>query len=341
LFEKSSIEIKEKYSGVYGRPHTYLAISGGGDNGAFAAGLLLGWTEAGDRPEFTMVTGTSAGALVAPLAFLGPDYDPVLRKVTASLTADQVFEKRRTLNGIRRDALASTEPLARLIASYVDQEMIEKIAAEHRRGRRLNIGTANLDSMRPVIWRLGAIANSGHPRALEYIRKVILASASIPGQFPPVLLDVEVGQERFDELHVDGGATAQVFLYPPAMVWEKVLEALEIPGRPKAYVIRNARLDPMYQEVDDRFFPIVSRSIECLIRAQGIGDLFRVYLETCRDGIDFNLAYIPADFTETEEDEFDPVYMKKLAAVAFELAKAGYPWEKVPPELKGTHIECQ
>jgi len=340
-WEKSDADLKARYSGVYGRKHAYLAISGGGQNGAFAGGLLLGWTEAGDRPEFTSVTGISAGALIAPFAFLGTEYDPVLKKVTGELTANAVFKKRRTLKGLRSDAMASTEPLQRLIQTYVDQEMMEEIAEEHRKGRMLYIGTANLDSMRPVIWRIGAIANSGHPRALDLIQQILLASASIPGAFPPVLIEVEVGDERFDELHVDGGAASQVFLYPAGLPWDAILEKLEVPGRPKVYVIRNSRLDPMYEQVQNKLFPIAGRSINSLIRTQGIGDLYRIYSAACRDGLDFNLAYIPADFDEKSKEEFDPEYMKKLFDTAFDRARAGYPWEKMPPELKEVPPTCR
>jgi len=340
-WEKSAAEMKARYSGVYGREHTYLAISGGGENGAFAGGLLLGWTEAGDRPEFTAVTGISAGALIAPFAFLGPEYDPTLREVLDNLNPNAVLEKRRMLQGLRSDAMASTEPLQRLIETYIDQEMMEKIAEEHRKGRELSIGTTNLDSMRPVIWRIGAIANSGHPRALELVHQIVLASASIPGAFPPVLIEVEVGDERFDELHVDGGAASQVFLYPAGLDWNALLEKLQVRGRPTVYVIRNSRLDPMYEQIENKLFPIAGRSIESLVRTQGIGDVHGVYLQTCRDGMDFNLAYIPSDFDEKSREEFDPKYMKNLFDMAFDRARAGYPWEKLPPQLKEVPPSCR
>jgi len=336
----SPSQAKKKFPGVYGRTHTYLAISGGGDNGAFAAGLLLGWTEAGDRPEFTTVTGVSAGALIAPFAFLGPEYDHVLKEVSVKLTADEVFQKRRTLRGLRSDAMASTEPLQRLIETYVDEEVMEEIAAAHREGRMLNIGTANLDALRPVVWRIGPIANSGHPRSLELIRKILLASASVPGAFPPVLIDVEVGEEKFDELHVDGGTASQVFLYPPGLDWDVFLEKLQVPGRPRVYVIRNSRIEPEYEQVRNKLFPIARRSLSSLIRTQGIGDLYRIYLGACRDGLDFNLAYIPSDFDEPSDQEFDSDYMKKLFDMAYEQAKDGYDWVNMPPELKTAPIHC-
>jgi hypothetical protein len=236
--------------------------------------------------------------------------------------------------------MASTEPLQGLIAKYVDEEVMEKIAAAHRDGRSLSIGTANLDAMRPVIWRIGAIANSGHPDALKLIRQILLASASIPAVFPPVLIKVEAGDKKYDELHVDGGAASQVFLYQIGTDWDHILKKLEVPGRPKVYVIRNSRLDPVYEQVHNKIFPIVGRSVDSLVRTQGIGDLYRIYIQTCRDGLDFNLAYIPADFTAESREEFDSEYMKKLFNMAFDRAKAGYAWEKMPPELKTAPLRC-
>ncbi len=340
-FKRSKAELKERYSGVYGRPHTYLAISGGGANGAFVAGILTGWTAAGDRPEFTTVTGISAGALVAPFAFLGPEYDEVLKNVSSELKADDVYKRRGVIRALRTDAMATTGPLKALIAKYVDAEVMEKIAAAHRDGRSLNIGTANLDSMRPVIWRIGPIANSGHPGALALIRKILLASASVPAAFPPVLIPVEVDGTTYDELHVDGGAASQVFFYPVGVDYDEVLAKLGVPGRPKVYIIRNSRLDPIYEEVENKLFPIAGRSLESLIRTQGIGDIYRIYLQTCRDGLEFHLAYIPSDFTAKSDGEFDRAYMQALFDLAYERSKAGYDWVKMPLELQEAPIPCR
>jgi hypothetical protein len=236
--------------------------------------------------------------------------------------------------------MATTEPLQALIAKYMDEEAMEKIAAEHRKGRALSIGTANLDSMRPVVWRIGAIANSGHPDALRLIRQILLASASVPGAFSPVLIEVEAGGHKYDELHVDGGATSQVFLYPVGIDYDEVLDKLAVPGRPEVYIIRNSRLDPTYVQVQNKLLPILGRSIDSLVQTQGIGDIYRIYLQTCRDGLNFNLAYIPSDFTEQSEGHFDAEYKKKLFDMAFDRAKSGYSWEKVPPKLETSSIRC-
>ncbi|MEM9730824.1 MAG: patatin-like phospholipase family protein, partial [Myxococcota bacterium] len=336
---KPTAELKGRYPAVYGKPMTFLAISGGGEDGAFAAGVLLGWTEKGDRPQFTTVTGVSAGALIAPFAFLGPEYDYVLRRVTLELKAKDVVKERRLIQGLRSDGMTSSAPLQALIAEYVDEEVMEKIAEQHRRGRSLNIGTSNLDAMRPVVWRLGAIANSGHPKALALIRQVLLASASIPAAFPPVLISVEANGETYDELHVDGGATSQVFLYPVGLDFDKVMDRLKIPGRPKVYVIRNARLSPIYKSITPKTIPIAERSVSSLVRTQGIGDLFRIYLETYRDGLEYHLAFVPDSFTAEPKGLFDSEYMQEMFHLAYDMAKEGYPWHSMPPELKHAPLE--
>ncbi len=331
--EATPAELRAHYSGIYGVPHTYLAISGGGSNGAFGAGLLNGWTAAGDRPEFTVVTGISTGALIAPFAFLGPKYDSDLKHVYTQYSTRDLIKKRSMLNAITSDAASSSKPMQELLERHITDAMVREIAAEHRKGRRLLIGTTNLDAQRPVIWSLGAIAASESPDAAQLIRTVLLASASIPAVFPPVLITVEADGRSFDELHVDGGATSQVFFYPIGMDWDDVLKRLKVPGRPRVYVIRNSRLEPEWKIVENKFTAILGHSLSSLIRTQGIGDLYRIYLAAQRDDLEFRLARIPDDFDEDSEEEFDREYMGKLFQRGYKMALAGYPWEDHPPEM--------
>ncbi len=229
----------ESYPALVGRPHHYLAISGGGPDGAFAAGLLVGWSARGDRPDFTVVTGISTGALTAPFVFLGSDYDEVLRELFTTITTEDVLKKRNFFRKFFSDSAMGSEPLAALLERHIGEPLMEAIAAESEKGRSLYIGTTHLDAGRPVIWNIGNIARSGHPGALNLIRRVLLASASIPAIFPPVLLEVEADGRSYDELHVDGGVTTQVFLYPTGIEWSRVLEKLRVPGVPRIYIIRN------------------------------------------------------------------------------------------------------
>ncbi|MCJ8156643.1 patatin-like phospholipase family protein [Sphingomonas sp. LaA6.9] len=310
-------------------PAYFLAISGGGDNGAFGAGLLNGWSAAGTRPEFKAVTGISTGALIAPFAFLGPKYDPVLEKVYTQVSQRDIFKMRGMIKGFFSDAMADTTPLYELVTRYADQALLDAIAAEYEKGRLLLVGTTALDSLEPVIWNMTAIAASKDPRAPELFRRILVASASIPGAFPPMMLDVTAGGQRYQEMHVDGGTIAQVFLYPPSMHLD---QAGASAGRKRIlYIIRNARLDPDWASVDRRTLPVATRAISALTQTQGIGDLYRIYTTTRRDGIDYNLAFIPPTFTVPHREEFDTNYMQQLYAVGQQMAAKGYQWQKFPP----------
>jgi predicted acylesterase/phospholipase RssA len=309
----------------------YLAISGGGEDGAFGAGLLVGWTEAGTRPEFKLVTGISTGALTAPFAFLGPDYDRQLKEVYTNITAKDVLEERSILAAVFDDALADNAPLRRLVARYVTQDMLEAIAAENAKGRILLIATTNLDARRPVIWNIGKIAASGNPNALELVRSLLVASAAIPAAFPPMMIDVDVNGQPHQEMHVDGGASAQVFVYPPSLHVAEILKEAHVTRERRAFVIRNARLDPDWADTKRATMSIAERAISSLIQSQGVGDLFRIYTTTERDGVDFNLAFIPASFDVPLPEPFDQHYMQELFKVGYDLARSGYPWEKLPP----------
>ena len=311
---------------------SFLAVSGGGDNGAFGAGLLVGWTEAGTRPEFKFVTGVSTGALTAPFAFLGPDYDEALKSVYTTISAEDIFEFRGPFAAIFDDAMADSLPLAELVERYADQDMLEKVAYEYEvKGRLLLIATANLDAQQAVIWNMGKIAASGSPNALALFRSVLVASAAIPGALPPVMIDVTAKGRDYQEMHVDGGTMSQVFLYPPSVNAVGTPELQNLDRERSLYVIRNARLDPEWSAIRRRTVDIVDRAIESLIQTQGVGDLFRIYLIAERDKIDFNLAFIGRDFYAVHESEFDTHYMNELFEYGYNLGKDGYPWRKAPP----------
>ncbi|WP_156128948.1 MULTISPECIES: patatin-like phospholipase family protein [Chitinibacter] len=323
----SDSELESRFSAIMNRPHNYLVVSGGGADGAFGAGLLVGLSAAGKRPEFQIVTGVSTGALIAPFAFLGSEYDPQLKEIYTSYSSKDLIEVRSILSIISGDAAADTVRLKTLIKKYINDQMIEKIAIEGRKGRSLLVGTTNLDATRPVTWDITKIAASGSPNAKELIHKVILASASIPGAFPPVLIDVNVGTRVYQEVHVDGGVTSQLFLSAPGLNWKLIAQRLKVEGTPQIYVIRNSKLTPEWDNVGLSLVPILSKSISSLIRTQGIGDLAKVYILSQRDGIGFNLSWIPMDFNEKPNDFFDREYMKKLFSLGYERALNGNAWQ--------------
>ncbi len=314
-------------------PVNFLALSGGGDDGAFGAGLLCGWTKSGLRPEFKLVTGISTGALLAPFAFLGPRYDDALKEVFTQVTPIDIMQKRGPLAAIFDDALADNEPLGKLVEKYVTMQMLKEIAAEYAKGRTLLMATTNLDARQAVIWNMSKIAASNNAAALSLFHKIMLASSAIPGAFPPVMIDVEVNGKRYQEMHVDGGAQSQAFVYPASIKLSEVVKNQGLKRERRLYLIRNARLDPDREEVERLTLSIAGRAISALIQAQGVGDLYKIFTIAQRDDLDYNLAYIPKDFNALHHEEFDRTYMQQLFQTGYDLASKGYDWKKVPPGM--------
>src|SRR5262249_55735259 len=230
----------------------WLALSGGGADGAYGAGLLTGWSQSGNRPEFAVVTGVSIGALAAPYAFLGSRMDEDLRKNFAEITAADAFEDKAT-----PESLFDTWPLKQLIEKRVTREMLVAIAAEHAKGRRLFVVTTNVDAGRRVVWNMGAIAAAGDERALKLFREILLASSSIPGFFQPVLIDVEANGKKFQEMHLDGTVTAPFFVMPESML---APGAARLPTN-QIYVIVNSKLSSEFSMPERRINTILGRTI--------------------------------------------------------------------------------
>jgi predicted acylesterase/phospholipase RssA len=316
-------------------PINFLAISGGGDNGPFAAGVLSGWTVSGTRPVFRVVTGVSAGALIAPFAYLGPAYDDVVRRVATSIGPGDVFHDRNRVAGLLSDGMASSAPLRRLVEKYVTPELLAEIEKEYAKGRALQIATTDLDAGRQVTWNMGAIASSKAPGALKLFRDIMVASTSIPGAVSPVMINVEVAGKHYQEMHVDGGVITQLFAYPSRAVAELEKAA----GRPlnrtiRVYLIRNGRLDPEWIDTPRRTLAIGGRAISALVQAEGVGDVRRIYRIAKQDNADFNLASIGPDFLSTKHAMFDTGYMQGLFDYAYRLARDGAVWRKAPPGEK-------
>jgi hypothetical protein len=311
--------------------NTMLAISGGQEDGAFGAGLLVGWSEHGSRPQFKIVTGTSTGALAAPFAFLGSEYDWALKKIyTETKPGEVIASKRFLLSAVNNDSLMDNSSLARSIDKYLDIKVLDRIAEEYDKGRLLLVSTTNLDTGKMVIWNIGAIAASGHPRRLDLTRKIMLASAAIPGIFPPVMIDVMLDQAKHQEMHVDGGTVSQVFLYPSSLQLGTILRR-DASAPPAAYIIRNGRASPTPAKVERKTLSIAGRAVQTMITSNGVGDIYRIYTTTRRDRIDFNLALIGDDFTYPYTTPFDRTYMVKLFEHGLSKGIMGNQWQKVPP----------
>jgi hypothetical protein len=302
----------------------WLALSGGGADGAFSAGVLAGWTEAGNRPEFAVVTGSSIGALIAPYAFLGSRYDAELRDNFTSITAADIFEDRAT-----GESLLDAWPLRRLIEKRMTPELMAAIAVEHRRGRRLLVVTSNLDAGRRVVWNMGAIAERGDDKALKLFRDILLASSTIPGFFAPVGFDVEANGKPFQELHVDGSVTAPFFIAP-----ESVLAGTgpKLPAS-QVYVIVNTKMAPEF-EMPERKLPLIFGRFIAVALSTGLKvELLLTVPSAQKQGFNLNVAYIAAAFTERARGLFDHQYMRALFEFGAEQARKGTAFENDPAKL--------
>lgn len=317
-------------------PADVLALSGGGGDGSFGAGILRGWTESGRRPEFHVVTGVSVGALLATFAFLGPEHDGTLERIFADLHASEVYEGRGFLfPTIFGDSLESTAPLRRMVEREIDGAILGKVAEQHARGRRLYVATTNLDSQRAVVWDLGAIAASGHPGALALFRNVLMASAAIPVAFPPVYFDVEADGRRFDEMHVDGGVCTQVFFNEFHLgAWAAGLGPVREGARLRVWIVRNGRVEPEWHAVEGSIAAIASQSLAALVRVQGAGDLYRMHAFCARFGFQYHYIGIPERFPDQREDEFDNKVLRELYEAGRAAGREPDRWAATLPGLE-------
>ncbi len=284
----------------------WLVLSGGGENGAYAAGLLNGWTAAGTRPRFGVVTGISTGALIAPLAFAGSEQDPALREAYTTISAADVFEF-----GGTPQSLTDTWPLTKLIQRFVTPELLARIAAEHRQGRRLFVLTTHVDMQRPVAWNMGAIAAEGSERSLKLFRDILLASAAVPGIFPPVEIEVEANGKAIREMHADGGIATPFFVAPEPVVAGLAGSRQRLTNQP-IYVIVNAQLHPEFQVTERSTLSILGRSLGIAVKAASRAALGVHAGFAQRAGLTMQFTHIDERFRQSTTAPFDQAYMKAL-----------------------------
>lgn len=306
-----------------------LALSEGSDNGAYGAGVLNGWTQTGIRPEFSVVTGVSTGALIAPFAFLGSDQDATLKRIYTTVSAKDIYRSRFVLAIPASPGAANTKPLERLIASTMTDPLIDRIGREHSRGRRLFVGTANLDAQRMVIWNMGAIAASTSPRRYSLFRQVLLASSSIPALFTPVMIQTEAAGRVISEMHVDGGTTTQILTLP-----DESLTGDHLPtgARPlHIYIIVNNKLNSEFHLVTPRTIPIATQSFSLNLRSSLANSVDLSYLYAKAHGIDYNISFIDKDYPGETRKLFDTAYMRGLYDYGLHAAQRKDFWQKRPP----------
>jgi hypothetical protein len=319
------------------RRRSVLCLSGGGSYGAFSAGVVCGWTASGDRPgvngrpNFDVVTGISTGALIAPLVFLGPEYDDQVRKFYTTITKDDVY-KARPIRGLFSIALADNTPLANMVEDLITPESIQRVAEEHRKGRRLYIGTTELEGKRFVYWDMGEIACRNAPGDRELIKQILVGSAAIPGFFPPSKIRVNVDGREFTELHGDGGTSVSIFFRPPYVPPEqRTPEGLDLAGV-DLYMIVAGKLYADATPVKERSLPLAGKSITTALYDQARGDLQRMFLVSMLTGMNYHLAAIPPDFpAPTSSTTFDPKPMTEMFNEGYRLAASGQAWRNTPP----------
>lgn len=316
-----------------------LCLSGGGSYGAFSAGVLCGWTAHGDRPgcsrpNFDVVTGISTGALIAPLAFLGPQYDEEIRRFYTTIDNKDIY-RLRPVRGLFTIALADNAPLAELVDSVLTEDKIREVAEEHRKGRRLYIGTTEIEGRRFVFWDIGAIACRGCPGDRELIKKILLGSSAIPGFFPPAKIPVTVDGKTYVEEHGDGGVSVGIFFRPPYVppeLWAtegKDLSDVDL------YMVVAGKLYADAQPLKQRSLALAGRSVSTIIFAQTRGDLQRMYLIALLNGMDYNLTAIPPEFPSAASSaEFDRKAMTAMFDEGYRLAASGSAWRKTPPGVE-------
>ena len=314
------------------QPGPWLILSTGGADGAFGAGLLNGLSAAGNRPDYAVVTGVSTGALMAPFAFAGPKYDEALKDAYTKITSADIFEV-----GSTGESFIDSWPLKDLIAKQITPQLLADIAAGYEAGRRLFVVTTDLDAQRSVVWNMGAIAahaadKTGGDAALNLFRTVLLASGSIPGAFPPVLIDVEGNGKHFAEMHVDGGVGGQFFVAPAAMLASTSTD--RIPAS-QLYIVVNSALQPDFQVVDRATPVILSQAVGMAVQVDLRLMLDRTFIAAKNSGVGFNAATIPANFNAPSRGPFDPNYMKALFDVGYAQGKSAAAFATTPPPYPG------
>ena len=301
-----------------------IALSGGGANGAFAAGLINGWTASGKRPDFEVVTGVSTGALAAPFVFLGPRWDARLKEAYVGGQATGLL-KSRGLNALVGSGVFSGAPLRQLVESHVDEVMLAEVAAEHAKGRLLLVATTDLDAQRGVIWNMGAIAERGGPEALELFREVLVASASIPGACPPVMIRSQGQGAVFEEMHVDGGVMNPFVALPQIMWnWDDVAGVFE---GARLHVVVNGKDAPRFAVTRDAGIPVLTRSLDAVLGGQLRATIAANRAFASRNGLEFHVAAIPEDFDGANSLDFNQAAMQAVYDLGEALGRTGEAWK--------------
>lgn len=304
-----------------------LAISGGGANGAYGAGFFYAWTKAGQRPDFQIVTGVSAGALTAPFVFLGPDWNEQLRQMYRGKKIHHLLQGRGVL-GLFTPGFFKKSPLEELVRGYVTDDVLRAIAAEQAKGRRLLVAATNLDTQQLIVWDMGAIAARGGPEARNLFAEVLIASASVPGVFPPTMIEVQGAGRRFAEMHVDGQAERPFFAITQRLLLTR--RSADPQFRPHIFIIVNGPRESEFAVTPRATIPILTRTLDAASKA-AIGLVLADTLEFCRhNGCDLRVSDLPS-IEKNDPLDFSAAHIKSLFSAGQAAIESGRAWSNASP----------
>ncbi|WP_337972440.1 patatin-like phospholipase family protein [Vibrio comitans] len=316
-----------------------LALSGGGANGAFGAGVLSAWSDSGERPDFDIVTGVSTGAIISVFAFLGSDYDYEIIDFYTNSSDEDLYSKKSIFSIINSTSVLDIEPFENMLRDTITPNILEKVAEKHAQGKALLIGTTNLDTQRLSVWNMGEIAAIGTKESEALFENIILASTAVPGAMPAVQIDVQIDGQTYQEVHVDGGVARQVFLFPDS--WDIASMNPQKSHDLNIYVIRNGEFLPRWATTEMTLANVASRSLDTIIKYQGRSDVMQIYHQAVAAGANFHFSHIGEDFV-TEKDpslQFDNPYMRALYDYGYEQTKQGLVWDHEPPTYRTQSIK--
>jgi predicted acylesterase/phospholipase RssA len=319
---KSTVALQRLRASSKDRKLRALALSGGGAGGAFGAGALVGLSRRQERPQYDVVTGVSTGALIAPFAFLGSKWDSQLTEAFTSGRGAQMSV--RGLLALPLGTKRRSAALNALVDHYVTPDLIRAVAEEAGSGRLLWVATTDLDKEETVIWDLGAVAMRGGELARKLFRDVLVASASIPGVFEPVLIHVQQGGRMYDEMHVDGNASASLFIAPTAAYFA-LLDQRSLAGA-QVYVLINGQIIDAPETTPFRLGPIVARTFSVALKHMSRAQVVAVDQFAEKYGMSVQSTYLPFDYPQYSSADFRASTMGPLFNYGARCAQSGRLW---------------
>ena len=324
----------QRYSKKNGSvPFDILTLTGGGSRGAFGTGLILGWTDKGNIPKFDIITGISTGAVMAPFIFLGEEELKKVEYFYTKMHTENVFVSTWS-SFFGYGYIMNAKPLKKLFKKNFDKAFLDKVTQEHKKGRRLYIGTTNIDTGQLTVWDMGAIASSDREDKYQRFADIVYASSALPVYLPPQYMSVDVDGKDYYQMHIDGGIYAQVFMIGLLVNWGEVLEFDKSDNTDfnvTLYTVANRkyRQRDIYQPVEQAPFSIIEAYVLTEMDLLFDRSVYRLYKSCEKKGFKFRMASIPDKMPDviTVPTEFKPKEMIELFNIGYQLGKTDIPWK--------------